>query len=167
MVARQLGKACVVGCTGLAIDEAAKQAKIAGHVVKEGDWLSIDGESGEVFPGERRIITSRPEAEIAEIARWKRRIAGDLSNTSLPSPVPLKLALATCISRVRIPSGSERGDGVACSERYSGVPSPRGREDRMRGATLELSRAVQNFSRPTRLSSANTGSKSLFRPSRR
>jgi pyruvate,orthophosphate dikinase len=76
VVARQLGKACVVGCTGLAIDEAAKQVKIAGHVIKEGDWLSIDGESGEVFPGERRIITSRPEAEIAEIGRWKRRAAG-------------------------------------------------------------------------------------------
>ena len=43
---------------------------------EEGDWLSIDGESGEVFPGERRIITSRPEAEIAEIGRWKRRVAG-------------------------------------------------------------------------------------------
>jgi pyruvate,orthophosphate dikinase len=76
VVARQLGKACVVGCTGLAIDEAAKQAKIAGHVIKEGDWLSVDGESGEVFPGKRRIVTSRPEAEIAEIARWNRRVAG-------------------------------------------------------------------------------------------
>jgi pyruvate,orthophosphate dikinase len=76
VVARQLGKACVVGCTGLAIDEAAKQAKIADHVIKEGDWLSVDGESGEVFPGQRRIVTSRPEAEIAEIARWKRRVAG-------------------------------------------------------------------------------------------
>ncbi len=76
VVARQLGKACVVGCTALVIDEAAKQATIAGHAVNEGDSLSIDGESGEVFLGERRIVTSRPEAEIAEIERWKRRVAG-------------------------------------------------------------------------------------------
>ena len=76
VVARQLGKACVVGCTALVIDEAAKQATIAGHAVNEGDPLSIDGESGEVFLGERRIVTSRPEAEIAEIERWKRRVAG-------------------------------------------------------------------------------------------
>jgi len=72
VVARQLGKACVVGCAGLAVEESARQAEISGHVLKEGDWISIDGESGEVFLGERRIITSRPEAEIAEIERWKK-----------------------------------------------------------------------------------------------
>ncbi len=72
VVARQLGKACVVGCPGLAVDAAARQAEIGGQVIREGDWLSIDGESGEVFLGERSIVTSRPEAEIAEIERWKR-----------------------------------------------------------------------------------------------
>jgi pyruvate, orthophosphate dikinase len=73
VVARQLGKACVVGCTALSVDDKARQAEIAGHTIKEGDWLSIDGESGEVFLGERSIVTIRPEAEIAEIERWKRR----------------------------------------------------------------------------------------------
>ncbi len=73
VVARQLGKACVVGCQRLAVDQSARQAEISGHLLKEGDWISIDGESGEVFLGERRIVKSRPEAEIAEIERWKRR----------------------------------------------------------------------------------------------
>jgi pyruvate,orthophosphate dikinase len=73
VVARQLGKACVVGCAGLAVDEAARQAVISGRTIKEGDWLSIDGESGEVFLGERRIVTGRPEAEIAEIESWRKR----------------------------------------------------------------------------------------------
>ena len=72
VVARQLGKACVVGCQRLAVDQSARQAEILGHLLKEGDWISIDGESGEVFLGERRI-NARPEAEIAEIERWKRR----------------------------------------------------------------------------------------------
>ncbi len=75
VVARQLGKACVVGCPGLVVDVEGRRAEIAGHAVREGDWLSIDGESGEVFLGERRIVTSRPEAEIAEIERWGRRAA--------------------------------------------------------------------------------------------
>lgn len=73
VVARQLGKACVVGCSALSIDVIGREAHIAGHAIKEGDWLSIDGESGEVFLGERRIVTSRPEAEITEIESWKRR----------------------------------------------------------------------------------------------
>ena len=75
VVARQLGKACVVGCPALTVDAPARQAEIAGHALKEGDWLSLDGESGEVFLGERRIVTSKPEAEIAEIQRWKRHTA--------------------------------------------------------------------------------------------
>ena len=73
VVARQLGKACVTGCTALAVDTGARQAVIAGHAIGEGDFISIDGESGEVFPGERRIVTARPEAELAEIASWKKR----------------------------------------------------------------------------------------------
>jgi pyruvate, orthophosphate dikinase len=73
VVARQLGKACVVGCAALSVDETARQAEISGYAIKEGDWISIDGESGEVFLGKRRIVTSRPEAEIAEIESWKSR----------------------------------------------------------------------------------------------
>ncbi len=73
VVARQLGKACVVGCTALLVDENARQAEISGRVIKEGDWISIDGESGDVFLGQRRIVTRKPEAEIAEIESWKRR----------------------------------------------------------------------------------------------
>ena len=65
----------MVGCPGLAVDAAARQAEIGGQVIREGDWLSIDGESGEVFLGERSIVISRPEAEIAEIERWKRHAA--------------------------------------------------------------------------------------------
>ncbi|MGO8952535.1 MAG: PEP/pyruvate-binding domain-containing protein [Rhodomicrobium sp.] len=73
VVARQLGKACIAGCAGLAVDATSRQAAISGHTIKEGDWLSIDGESGEVFLGERRIVTVRPEAEIAEIESWRKR----------------------------------------------------------------------------------------------
>ena len=71
VVARQLGKPCVVGCRALAVDAAARRAEISGRTVEEGDWVSIDGESGDIFLGERRIVTDRPEAEIAEIERWR------------------------------------------------------------------------------------------------
>jgi pyruvate,orthophosphate dikinase len=72
VVARQLGRACVVGCRELAVDEHARRALISGHRLKEGDWVSIDGESGEIFLGQRRIVRARPEEEIAEIKRWQK-----------------------------------------------------------------------------------------------
>lgn len=73
VVARQLGKACVVGCSRLTVEASGRAATIAGHAVKEGDWLSLNGETGEVFLGQRRIIVDRPEADIAEIRSWRTR----------------------------------------------------------------------------------------------
>jgi pyruvate,orthophosphate dikinase len=70
VVARQLGKVCLVGCAGLTIDGPAA-AHLGAAVLKEGDWLSLDGESGEVFLGRREIVYERPEVEIAEIERWR------------------------------------------------------------------------------------------------
>lgn len=71
VVARQLGKVCIVGCRQLAIDEIAARATIAGHELREGDWLSLDGGTGEVSLGLREIVTDAPEAELAEIALWR------------------------------------------------------------------------------------------------
>jgi pyruvate,orthophosphate dikinase len=58
LVARQMGKVCVAGCEALAIDYRARTMHVAGRneVVREGDFVSIDGSTGEVFLG--RIPTS-------------------------------------------------------------------------------------------------------------
>jgi pyruvate,orthophosphate dikinase len=72
LVARQMGKPCVVGCVALEIDPAGRGAKLAGAPLKQGDWLSIDGETGAVYRGRGKIAVARPEAELAEIARWQR-----------------------------------------------------------------------------------------------
>ncbi|MDR3512770.1 MAG: PEP/pyruvate-binding domain-containing protein [Caulobacteraceae bacterium] len=69
VVARQLGKACLVGCRDLVIDgDGARLGEVA---LRAGDWLSLDGETGEVFLGRREIAIQRPEAEIAEIESWR------------------------------------------------------------------------------------------------
>lgn len=49
LVARQFGKPAVVGCAALDIDMENRQIKVDGKVIKEGDWISIDGTEGEVF----------------------------------------------------------------------------------------------------------------------
>lgn len=71
VVARQLGKVCLVGCRELEVGDGGGAAIIAGHRLREGDWISIDGESGEVSLGRRAIATQRPEAELAAIAQWR------------------------------------------------------------------------------------------------
>jgi len=57
LVARQMGKVCVAGCGDLDIDYAKRQMVVAGQTIKEGDWLCLDGTTGEVIAGE---IETRP-----------------------------------------------------------------------------------------------------------
>ena len=71
LVARQIGKPCVVGCKVLRIDEENRQGRLADARIMEGDWLSIDGCSGEVFLGQRKIVTERPEVELGQLDTWQ------------------------------------------------------------------------------------------------
>ena len=52
LVARQMGKVCVAGCDELQIDYKTRTVEVNGHNFSEGDWLSIDGTTGEVIAGQ-------------------------------------------------------------------------------------------------------------------
>src|SRR5690348_4173454 len=58
LVARQMGKVCVCGAAALEIDYAAKTMAVDGSTFKEGDFLSISGTAGEVYPGELQTAAS-------------------------------------------------------------------------------------------------------------
>ena len=58
LVARQMGKVCVCGASALQIDYAARTMKVKGRTYREGDYLSIDGTAGEVYPGEIKTAHS-------------------------------------------------------------------------------------------------------------
>ncbi|MGH9817391.1 MAG: pyruvate, phosphate dikinase, partial [Candidatus Acidiferrales bacterium] len=55
VVARGWGKCCVVGCDELDIDYARKQMRANGRVIKQGDWLTLDGNEGRVYEGEMAV----------------------------------------------------------------------------------------------------------------
>jgi pyruvate,orthophosphate dikinase len=74
VVARQLGKICLVGCHDLAIDELHRKASIGDTCIAEGDWLSLDGDAGLVTLGKRSIVSQLP-SELSEIEIWRRRTA--------------------------------------------------------------------------------------------
>ena len=59
VVARGMGKCCVVGTRSMEIDEERRVIRSNGQVVEGGDWITVDGASGEVIPG--RIPTVQPE----------------------------------------------------------------------------------------------------------
>ncbi len=71
LVARQMGKPCVVGCSGLRLDIGGHRAKFESGAINEGDWLSIDGESGAIYLGRCDLVVERPDAELEEIKRWR------------------------------------------------------------------------------------------------
>jgi pyruvate,orthophosphate dikinase len=69
VLARQMGKVCLVGCRALAFD-ADGRATLAGQPLKEGDWLSLDGETGAIGLGRREVVTEAP-ADLQEVERWR------------------------------------------------------------------------------------------------
>ena len=58
VVARMLGKPCITGCPGLEVDAAARSCTLGDRTIQEGDWLSVDGATGQVFAG--AIPTTQP-----------------------------------------------------------------------------------------------------------
>jgi pyruvate,orthophosphate dikinase len=77
LVARQLGKPCVVGCHELKIDPVARRARLAGAELCEGEWVTIEGDAGALYLGHCETVLTRPDAELAEIAAWQSQSGPD------------------------------------------------------------------------------------------
>lgn len=73
VIARQMGKVALVGCTELAIDPARRTIRLGGLTLAEGDTLSLDGNDGVIYHGSVEIAEERPEAWLREVARWRAR----------------------------------------------------------------------------------------------
>jgi len=74
VVARQLGKVCLVACGELEIDLARHSCRIGKQTVHEGDVVSIDGNQGGIYLGRVEVITEHPERELAAIQAWRQAI---------------------------------------------------------------------------------------------
>jgi len=70
VVARGWGKPCVVGCDAVRIDEAAQTVSIAGHVVKAGDFLTINGTTGDVMIGKVPTIDPTMTGDFGTLMTW-------------------------------------------------------------------------------------------------
>jgi pyruvate,orthophosphate dikinase len=70
VVARGWGKCCIVGCEALDIDYDAKSMSINGNLVKQGDWITLDGSDGEVFQGEIALVMPQLPPSYYTLMKW-------------------------------------------------------------------------------------------------
>src|SRR5205814_1660511 len=74
VVARQMGKCCVTACTSLRVDAVKKQASFVGggqeKKVKEGDTITLDGSTGEVFIGTLPLVPAQLADELGTLMEW-------------------------------------------------------------------------------------------------
>ena len=88
VVTRGMGKCCVAGAGEIAIDERARQLRARGQVLKEGDWITLDGSNGRVFKGRKRLLPPDPEnlAMLEQFLKWAEpfRKIGVRANADIP-----------------------------------------------------------------------------------
>ncbi len=71
VVARQLNKVCIVGCRSLVLEQGHR-CRIGSETFSEGDFVSLDGHTGEVYAGELNVVAERPVDLLAVINRWRQ-----------------------------------------------------------------------------------------------
>ncbi|MBN1828759.1 MAG: pyruvate, phosphate dikinase [Deltaproteobacteria bacterium] len=70
VVARSMGKACVSGCEAIEIDHASREARVGGVAFKEGDVITIDGTTGNVYAGEVPMIEPEFVDDMLVLLEW-------------------------------------------------------------------------------------------------
>ena len=74
VVARGMGKCCVTGCSEIKIDEINKTMTIGDHVLKEGDFISVSGHTGEIFLGKIPLKENSFSDELKEFVSWASEV---------------------------------------------------------------------------------------------
>ncbi|MEA3190868.1 MAG: pyruvate, orthophosphate dikinase [Thermoplasmata archaeon] len=103
LVARQMGKVCVAGCSTLRIDQRAKAFAVGDRLVREGEWLSIDGFTGEVILGK---VTTLP-SEVVQVL---------VDKTLAPAEAPVYrmfdrlLTMADGVRKLRVRANADQPD---------------------------------------------------------
>jgi pyruvate,orthophosphate dikinase len=91
VVARGMGKPCVVGCSGISIDPVERLFRAGGVVVKEGDLITIDGGSGKVYLGQVPLVEPELAGGLPELLAWadEFRRLGVRANADTPEAAAL------------------------------------------------------------------------------
>ncbi len=92
VVARGMGECCVSGCQEIAMDEENKKFVLAGKTFKEGDWLSIDGSTGNIYDGVIPTVDASIVGEFGRIMMWADKFRKLKVRTNADTPRDAKKA---------------------------------------------------------------------------
>ena len=70
VVARGMGTCCVSGCGDIKMNEEAKEFELAGHVIKEGDYISIDGSTGNIYGEAIPTVAASISGDFDRFMKW-------------------------------------------------------------------------------------------------
>lgn len=92
VVARGMGKCCVAGCSELVINENNKAVKVGEAMLKEGDFLTLDGSTGEVYVGALPVIDPELSGEFATLMKWANEAKKMGVRTNADTPKDAQIA---------------------------------------------------------------------------
>ena len=86
VVARGMGTCCVAGCGDIIMNEEAKQFELGGKIIKEGDYISLDGSTGKIYFGDIPTVEASVGGNFGRIMEWadKYRKLGVRTNADTP-----------------------------------------------------------------------------------
>src|SRR5690606_33732674 len=73
VVARGMGKCCVAGAGAITVDEKGRRFTVGNTVVKEGDWITLNGSTGEVILGQVKLVEPELSGDFARLMEWADR----------------------------------------------------------------------------------------------
>ena len=92
VVARGMGRCCVSGCTEIKMDEENKTFVLAGKTYHEGDWLSLDGSTGNIYDGQIPTVDAEIAGEFGRIMAWADQYRALKVRTNADTPRDAKKA---------------------------------------------------------------------------
>ena len=92
VVARGMGTCCVSGCGEISMDEANKKFTLAGKEFHEGDWLSIDGTTGNIYDGKITTVDAKIAGEFGRVMAWADKYRKLKVRTNADTPADAKKA---------------------------------------------------------------------------
>ena len=92
VVARGMGKCCVSGAGDITVDYKAKTVEMNGKVYHEGDWISLNGSTGDVYEGEVKTTEPELDGDFGAIMDLSTKFAKTLVRTNADSPRDAKQA---------------------------------------------------------------------------
>ena len=86
VVARGMGKSCVAGCADIHVDEKNRLFTVKGTVIKQGDYITLDGSSGRVINGKAPLIQAELSGDFAKIISWADEVRRLKVRTNADTP---------------------------------------------------------------------------------